>query len=120
MESRLRGKIVKYLNQHGFAFAVENTAHPGTPDISYLLNRTQGWIEVKEEDEKLRPTQVIWIKNFLKSGGLDAWILCRESGRWYLIHVADYEHFNGKRSKHPLKDACVWESDSLEGLEKQL
>jgi hypothetical protein len=75
------------------AFAVENSAYPGTPDVYFL----HGWIELKEcDDWPKRPTtplrlphftkhQRAWIKRHSHRGGTVFVLLKVGKKEWFLI-----------------------------------
>lgn len=73
------------------AFAVENPARAGTPDINYM----EGWIEMKRLDRWPPPSEIIDIphftpqqRNFLEKRvrmGGHAWLLFRIRNDWLLF-----------------------------------
>lgn len=87
-ESKWRTKVVNLLKPLG-AFAVENPAHPGTPDISCVA----GYIELKKgewpvnDDTKvdidMRSTQRSWHRRWRRHGGF-SWTLSLISETWFL------------------------------------
>lgn len=88
VEKRLRSKVIKLLEPLG-AFAVENPAKPGTPDVC----TTMGWIELKlgtfaktsrgAVRITLRNEQRIWLRKWSLFGG-KAWVLTVINGEWFL------------------------------------
>ncbi|MCK5020802.1 MAG: hypothetical protein KAS32_27520 [Candidatus Peribacteraceae bacterium] len=106
MEQRQRQLVVKALNTHKVhAISVENSAYPGTPDVSYI----GGWIELKyaktwpvRKDTALRlphftPQQRVWLTEHWVSGGA-AW-LCVEVSK-----TRDWLVFDGISARHVGRD----------------
>lgn len=81
-EHKFRREVVKLLSGLG-AFAVENTAMDGTPDVATII----GWLELKYRASwpsnrlsnvaiGLRTSQRVWISRWIRHGG-HAWVLAR-------------------------------------------
>ena len=90
-EHALRRKTILSLRPLA-AFAVENSAYPGSPDVSCTLC----WIELKKVDRwprgnwgkvkiELRPEQRMWLRRWCKAGG-NAWVLIQVDQEYYLLH----------------------------------
>jgi hypothetical protein len=63
-ESGMRGRVVKILKDF-HAFAVENPALPGTPDVHHIY----GWIECKKDKAfPVRPTTNVHLKHEVTPG----------------------------------------------------
>src|SRR3990167_2086943 len=88
---RFRGEVIRVLSPIG-AFAIENTAGDGAPDICTTL----GWIELKiayrprndltRVSIDLRKSQRIWLKRWSRYGG-KAWTLTKiETNGLWLLH----------------------------------
>ena len=100
-EQHMRKLIVNALKPLG-AFAVENPANPGTPDVCTVL----GWLELKVVRKlparartrvsiDLRKGQRIWLRRWCRSGG-KAWTITfivghnewlMHDGRWAALHL---------------------------------
>lgn len=99
-ERKIRTEIVKMLKPIG-AFAVENPACPGTPDIATTL----GWIELKigkvpvdpnkAPKVDLRSTQRVWLRKWHAVGGV-AWTLTKfdhgSGDPSWLLHRGSWAH----------------------------
>ncbi|MGZ8364783.1 MAG: hypothetical protein ACXWWG_00560 [Nitrospira sp.] len=94
-ESTFRRRVVQLLHPYG-AFAVENPAWPGTPDVS----TTVGWIELKVlrswptrtldgivRVPHLTQIQRIWHQKWTAAGGV-SWLLIMIGKDILLIHGA--------------------------------
>ncbi len=80
--------MIEYLKKvGGDAIPVENIAFPGTPDVNCFLKGEEYWIELKDEEDKLRASQLLWIRNRIKAGGR-VWVLYRRGNRCLLVHGA--------------------------------
>lgn len=99
-ESKIRTMVVSALRRFA-AFAVENSAHDGAPDVACVL----GWVELKRLDAcpvhgtsqigvDLRPSQELWLRRWTHAGGRavvltvvgDEWFL--HDGAWAAMHLA--------------------------------
>lgn len=122
-EKRMRQLIVRMLQPIG-AFAVENFAHDGTPDVCTVA----GWIELKVGSWpsragsrvriELRTAQGIWMRRWIRHGG-KAWTLSlvdqssvnapRLESAWFL-HNAEWAHDHlGNVTEEEMKQqALVW------------
>lgn len=110
-EKRMRGEIVKILKPIG-AFAVENGAHDGCPDICTVA----GWIELKignrpvREDTRvaveLRPAQVIWMNRWIRHGG-QAWTITKINELWLLHHASWSTEHLGKVCERELRSGAI-------------
>lgn len=90
-ERRMRKNVCDWLKDYD-AFAVENPANPGTPDVSYV----EGWIELKQLDawparedtpvriEHYTPQQRIRARKRWKKGGNCFWLL-QVRNDWLLL-----------------------------------
>lgn len=79
---------------------------PGTPDVSFCVNGTEGWMELKDarsktakvpfpnEDVGLHKSQIRWIKDRLKAGG-NVWVVARVGKSILFIPGKHYLAFNG-------------------------
>ena len=105
----MRGKIVKLLSGLN-AFAVENIALVGTPDINYI----EGWIECKwlrewprresspvVLDHPLKLEQKLWIHKRKKKGG-NCWVLLQCRRDWLLFDGAVARNILGEATKTEL------------------
>ncbi len=81
---KFRRQVISYLSKYGHAVPVESLACPGVPDVNYCLGGLEGWIELKQGRDVLRPTQRLWIRNRLKSHGI-VWLLYRGDDTCYLL-----------------------------------
>lgn len=93
-ESSMRTRVVKALKRL-HAFAVENPAWPGTPDVNYR----EGWLELKELPEwpvredtvvplpHFTPQQRIFLTRRSHAGG-QVYMLLKVRQDWYLIEGA--------------------------------
>lgn len=92
-EKQLRRNVTRILRDAGLdPVAVENVAHPGTPDVNYA----DGWIELKQLDtwpvradtpvriEHLTAQQRIFLLRRCKEGGA-AWLLLQVGGNFLLF-----------------------------------
>lgn len=89
-EAQYRSKVVRWLAPL-LAFPVENSAHPGAPDICTLA----GWIEMKrafvpaDPSEivpiEVRPNQLRWAKSWKKHGGRSFVLVVCDTGQWLLF-----------------------------------
>lgn len=90
-ETSMRRRVVEALRPLD-AIAVENPAHPGTPDVNYV----GGWIELKSADrwparretplrlDHFTNVQRIWIRRRARHGGL-VHVLLRVGQEWLLF-----------------------------------
>lgn len=79
---------------------------PGTPDVSFCVNGTEGWMELKDarsqtasipfpnENVGLHKSQIRWIKDRLAAGG-NVWIVARVGKLILFIPGKYYAAFNG-------------------------
>jgi len=90
-ERAMRSRVVKWLKPWD-AVAVENPAHPGTPDVNYA----DGWIELKKiaswpkretttvQLPHFTPQQRIWLSRRARAGGT-VWVLLQVGQEWLLF-----------------------------------
>lgn len=91
-ESSFRRQVCRILRDAGLdPVAVENSVHPGTPDVNYL----HGWIELKVARPPRRagspiavpsftPQQRVWLRRRWDAGG-EAWLLLRVGSTHFLL-----------------------------------
>ncbi len=89
-ESAIRGAVLNLLRPLA-AFAVENVADNGTPDVGFV----GGWLELKTGEfpqtargcvrVKVRPSQRVWLKRWAHTGGR-AWTLTVVDGMFWFLH----------------------------------
>jgi hypothetical protein len=90
--AKFRKQVIEYLKKAGGdAIPVENIASPGTPDVNCFLKGEEYWIELKDEEDKLRASQLLWIKNRIRAGGR-VWVLYRRGNRCLLVHGAHCQY----------------------------
>lgn len=123
-ESTFRRKVVQLLHDYS-AFAVENPAWPGTPDVS----TTVGWIELKilrvwpkrtgvVRVPHLTPVQRIWHMQWTKAGG-QSWLLLMVEKDVLLIEGKDVVHV-GNVSRAELLSLAVCHWASLRNMETNI
>ena len=88
-EQMMRHRVVNAMLKGLGAFAVENPACPGTPDVC----TTVGWLELKVArwprkvgsvvNVDLRQTQRLWIRRWARHDG-NVWTLTWISNEWFL------------------------------------
>lgn len=110
-EKRFRSLVIKMLDPIG-AFAVENSAGVGVPDICTVA----GWIELKiaswpirletKISVDLRKTQVIWLRRWVAHGG-KAWTLTDIEGEWFLHKASWACDFLGNSAEAELRENAV-------------
>lgn len=66
-----RNKLIDEFNKHKniHAQAIEHNYHPGVPDLNVCIRGVEWWIEVKINDDPLRPNQQIWMELRKQCGG---------------------------------------------------
>ncbi len=92
-EKRMRRRVIEMLRPIG-AFAVENSACDGTPDVCTVA----GWLELKlaswpsragtRVSVDLRIAQGLWLRRWTRHGGR-AWTLLRID-EWWFLHDASW------------------------------
>lgn len=95
--------------------AVENSAHPGTPDVAYI----GGWIELKEADEwpkrpqtplrlpHFKPHQRAWAIRHSHKGGVCLMLLKVGKFEWYLLDGLFSAHRLGKITREEIQSASL-------------
>lgn len=73
-ETSFRTKVKKAFKEMGAGVHVSwiesHATALGVPDLNYCLDGTEGWLELKASpDIEIRASQVIWMKEHIKSGG---------------------------------------------------
>lgn len=125
-ESTLRRRVVQLLYPYS-AFAVENPALPGTPDVCC----TKGWIELKVLKKwpsrsaggivrvpHLTAVQRIWHHHWTSKGGRSFLLLMIDTDI-LLIHGRDLERV-GHCTKSELLDLCWAQWGSLKAMDTAL
>jgi len=97
---------------------------PGFPDVHFQVTtgktNNSGTLELKATDRNMRvpfpneekglhKTQLRWIKNNVKEGGI-IWIIAETPGVIYIVHGKDAEKFNG--ASHEDLIEMAWETMS--------
>ena len=102
-EQTMRRKVVRALRDANLdAVAVENPAHPGTPDVNYV----GGWIELKYlpawpvkggvlRIRHFTKQQRIWLERRWGAGG-NAYLLLQVGTDWMLFNGGDAARYLGK------------------------
>lgn len=115
----MRRKVVRALRDAGLdAVAVENPAHPGTPDVNYV----EGWLELKQlpawpvQGGTLRirhfsKQQRIWLERREDAGG-SAYLLLQVGVEWLLFGGADASRYVGRVGRKKLLNLALHSTDS--------
>ena len=99
-EASLSTAFRKHLGKHGHIERVENMVNVGTPDVNYVLDGCEGWVELKcipawpvRSDTLVRvphytPEQRIWHRERKAAGGKVFVLLRVDSTKEYLLFDA--------------------------------
>jgi hypothetical protein len=105
---------------------VENPIAPGTPDVNYSINGTDGWVELKEIDRwpkrpgtpvripHYTPQQRLWIRRRVLAGGRAFVLLRVNESMTYLLLPGAWAWKNlGKVPREELERAacCRWRGE---------
>ncbi len=117
-EKAMRRVVIKLLKElNADPMAVENPACPGTPDVNFIVNHhnsyLEHWIELKKitlwpkraetivQVPHFVPQQRIWLKQRALCGG-NVWVLLQVGKEWILFHGYDAANHLGKVSRAEL------------------
>lgn len=143
-EKTMRSNVLSLLREAGLdATAVENSVHPGTPDVNYggtvvdgpdvdhlTERRVEGWLELKVLEKwpsragdvvrmpLVRPEQRVWIDRRHRAGGR-VFVLLRVGGE-YLLFDGTVAFDLGKLTEKQMREAARAQFSSLAGLRKDL
>lgn len=125
-ERAMRKRVLRALKPL-HAVAVENPAHPGTPDVNYI----EGWLELKKlkawpksDDapvalEHFAPQQRIWLRNRTVMGG-SSYMLLQVGNEWLLFTGRVAADIVGRVSRRVLYLRCLLRCSPLKKAEKEL
>jgi hypothetical protein len=124
----MRSKVIKALKPL-HAIPVENSVHPGTPDVNCLA----GWIELKwKRNWPVRPTTPLRLPHFTSTQkrwllkrhalGGNSWLLLQVKRDWLLFTAPQAYQLVGQATKSELMDGCHrrWKSLDPIGLRQTL
>lgn len=128
----MRSQVVKWLKPLN-AVSVENPVCPGTPDVNYGGDGTEGWLELKSIDawpansttalriEHYSPQQRVWHVRRSRVGG-NVYVLVKVASDWFLLEGMDAARELGKVPRARLEELALnwWDSSPKEGLLKFL
>lgn len=98
---------------------VENSAWPGTPDVSYCLDGVEGWIELKQVEKwPIRPATPLRVEHFTAQqrawltrrsvAGGRVWVLLRVGVEWLLFEGRVAASLLGNVPRAVLYHRCYW------------
>lgn len=123
----MRRKVVRALRDADLdAVAVENPAHPGTPDVNYA----GGWIELKYlpawpakggvvRIRHFSKQQRIWLERRRDAGGA-AYLLLQVGTDWLLLDGRDAARYVGRVGRKKLLNLALHSTDSWSKMKAAL